>query len=215
MLDRAEMKTIAIIGQKGGTGKTNLAKILLVAFGYDGKSALGIDLDPQASLCKWDDRREVEMPAVMPMLASRLPQTLKSAVEQGIGIAVIDTAGRARDEALAAVKAADLVIIPLQPTTEDLETFEATQDYLKFSSAPALAVLVMVEPRGPLREQSTRFLENMGIKVCPFAIGRRAAYRHASTAGLVPTEFEPNGKAAAECRQLHGYIRKQLDGREP
>ena len=136
MLNRVEMKTIAIIGQKGGTGKTNLAKVLLVAFGNDGKSALGIDLDPQASLCKWDDRREADMPAVMPMLASRLPQTLKSAEKQGIDIAVIDTAGRARDEALAAVKAADLVIIPQQPTTEDLETFEATQDYLNSALCP-------------------------------------------------------------------------------
>ncbi len=38
------------LGQKGGTGKTNLAKVLLVSFGADGKSCLGIDLDPQASL---------------------------------------------------------------------------------------------------------------------------------------------------------------------
>lgn len=208
------MKTIAIIGQKGGTGKTNLAKILLAAFGAEGRSCLGIDLDPQASLCRWDDRREAETPAVMPMLASRLPQTLESAERQGIDIAVIDTAGRARDEALAAVKAADLVVIPLQPTTEDLETFEATQEYLSFSDADALAVLVMVEPRGPLREQASRFIEGAGMKVCPFSIGRRAAYRHASTAGLVPTEYEPAGKAAEECGRVHGYISKQLEGRE-
>lgn len=206
------MKTVAIIGQKGGTGKTNLAKILLVAFANDGKSALGIDLDPQASLCKWDDRRTLETPAVMPMLASRLPHALEAAKAQGVDIVVVDTAGRARDEALAAVKAADLVLIPLQPTTEDLETFEATQDYLNFSRVPAVAVLVMVEPRGQLREQSARFLEGRGMEVCPCSLGRRAAYRHAGTAGLVPTEFEPNGKAAAECRHLHDFIKRKLDG---
>jgi len=209
------MKTIAIIGQKGGTGKTNLAKILLVAFGSGGKSCLGIDLDPQASLCRWDDRRDAETPAVMPMLASRLPQTLGWAERQGVDIAIIDTAGRARDEALAAVKAADLVLIPLPQTTEDLETLGATQEYLKFSPTPSLAVLVMVEPRGPLREQATRFIQGTGMKVCPFSVGRRAAYRHASTAGLVPTEYEPGGKAAAECRQIHEYIGGQLKGQEP
>lgn len=207
------MKTIAIIGQKGGTGKTNLAKILLAAFAAEGKSCLGIDLDPQASLCRWDDRREAETPAVMPMFASRLPRTLASAREQGIDIAVIDTAGRARDEALAAVKAADLAVIPLQPTTEDLETLGAAREYLGFSGADALAVLVMVEPRGPLRGQAARFIENTGMRVCPFAVGRRAAYRHASTVGLVPTEYEPAGKAAAKCRQIHGYISRQLEGR--
>ena len=57
------MKTIAIIGQKGGTGKTTVAKILLAAASADGKSALGVDLDPQASLCKWGDRRDRDGPA--------------------------------------------------------------------------------------------------------------------------------------------------------
>ena len=68
---------------------------------------LGVDLDPQASLCKWGDRRVQETPAIMPMLASRLVPTLDSAREHGVEIAVIDTAGRARDEALAAVQVAD------------------------------------------------------------------------------------------------------------
>ena len=85
------MKTVAIIGQKGGTGKTNLAKILLVAFANDGKSALGIDLDPQASLCRWDGRRTLDgtlrakfeqwCPGMKSSgnirMAAKLPQTLR------------------------------------------------------------------------------------------------------------------------------------------
>lgn len=205
------MKTIAIIGQKGGTGKTTLAKILLAAFGNDGKVPLGIDLDPQASLCRWGDRRAADTPAIMPMLASRLSHTLSTAAAQGVERVVIDTAGRAKDEALAAVRVADLVLVPLQPTTEDLETYEATRDYLQFGSAPALAVLVMVEPRGSLHEQASRFLESMGAEVCPCTIGRRVAYRYASAVGLVPSEYEPNGKAAAECRRIYEHIRRKLE----
>ncbi len=208
------MKTIAIIGQKGGTGKTNLATILLVAFENDGKLSLGVDLDPQASLCKWADRRHADTPAILPMVARRLPHALTVAAAQGVDVVIIDTAGRAKEEALSAVKVADLVIIPLQPTTDDLETFAATRDYLKFGSAPALVVLVMVESRGTLHEQATRFLENMGAEVCPCMMGRRVAHRHASTAGLVPAEYEQGGKAAAECERIHAYIRQKLEGLE-
>ena len=51
------MQTLAMIAQKGGTGKTTLALSLAVAAEAAGKSVLIVDLDPQASACKWTDRR--------------------------------------------------------------------------------------------------------------------------------------------------------------
>ena len=58
------MKTLAILSQKGGTGKTNTAVNLAVASQLAGHPTALIDLDPQASAAKWGDRREGNTPDV-------------------------------------------------------------------------------------------------------------------------------------------------------
>ena len=66
------MQTLAMIAQKGGTGKTTLALSLAVAAENAGRSVLVVDLDPQASACKWSDRRSGEAPLVIDAQPARL-----------------------------------------------------------------------------------------------------------------------------------------------
>ena len=111
------MKTIALIAQKGGTGKTTIAAALAVAAHRAGLFTAVIDLDPQASACNWRDRRvrtrpEDSEPAVSDAQAARLPQALERARSAGADLIVIDTPARSEQAALAAAQAADLVIIP-------------------------------------------------------------------------------------------------------
>ena len=109
------MFTIAIIGQKGGTGKTVAAIGLAVASIRAGLSTVLIDLDPQATASKWKDRREDENPAVVSAQATRLRPVLDASRKADIDLAIIDTAGRSDDSALNAARAADLVLIPCRP----------------------------------------------------------------------------------------------------
>ena len=86
------MKTIALISQKGGVGKTTLALHLAVGWQQAGQNVAVIDLDPQASAANWGDRREEALPVVRSAHASRLEQELRAVEEAGGEIVILDTA---------------------------------------------------------------------------------------------------------------------------
>ncbi len=114
------MFTVAILSQKGGSGKTTLTLHLAVASGRAGKAAAVIDLDPQASAAGWKDSRPGEAPVVVPVPPSRLPHALQAAKSGGAQLTLIDTAPHAAEAALAAAEAADLILIPCRPGILDL-----------------------------------------------------------------------------------------------
>jgi chromosome partitioning protein len=76
------MQTIAIVSQKGGTGKTTIAIHLAVSAERAGKPAVVIDLDPQASAAAWRDLRTEEAPAVESVQPARLAATLNAAAHR-------------------------------------------------------------------------------------------------------------------------------------
>jgi chromosome partitioning protein len=68
------MYTVAMLSQKGGTGKTTLSLHLAVAAEKAGQSAVVIDLDPQASSAEWKDSRKGDTPVVVPIPYSQKTQ---------------------------------------------------------------------------------------------------------------------------------------------
>ena len=113
------MLTIAIVSQKGGVGKTSLALNLAVAAELAGHAALIVDLDPQASAAAWSDSREARAPVVVSAQAARLAEVLTTAREHGAVLCLIDTAPHAEAPALAAARAADLVLVPCRASILD------------------------------------------------------------------------------------------------
>ena len=86
------MLTIALVSQKGGSGKTTLALHLAVASALAGRHAAIIDFDPQASAAHWADRREAALPTVLAAPASRLRPELDRALAAGVDLLYLDTA---------------------------------------------------------------------------------------------------------------------------
>ncbi len=202
------MKTIAFVCQKGGTGKTTLAISLAVEATRRGLATVLIDLDPQVSACEWNDLRGGEQPVVVDAQPARIDTVLQRARDSGVDLVLIDTAGRTEQAALAAARAADLVLIPLQPSVIDLKTVRATTDLIALAgTAQFAAVLTRVKATGSRHEETRSWLQARGIPVCPDTIGDRVPFQDAYAQGQGVTELEGRGgKAGFEIRQVYKYM---------
>ena len=146
------MRTIALIAQKGGTGKTTLALSLAVAAEQVAKVAVIIDLDPQATACNWADRRKADTPIVVDAQPARLPKALEKARQGGVELAIIDTPARSEQSALAAARSADLIIIPCRPQIYDLETVPNSRELIALAGHTP----VLVRPQRCARPRRAR-----------------------------------------------------------
>jgi chromosome partitioning protein len=211
------MYTIALIAQKGGTGKTTLGISLAVAAEQAGKTTLIVDLDPQSSACNWKDRRQGETPIVTDSQPPRLAALLSTAEEKGVEFVIIDTPARLEQSALVAAKCADLVVIPCRASPEDLQTIPSTQEIIRLAAGdkPTFAVLNALPSSGDRHEQAKKFFEQLKIPVCPVTIGNRVAFGDASTLGKTPQEYDPRGKAAEEILEVYKHTIRILGMLKP
>lgn len=202
------MKTVALIAQKGGVGKTTLAVNLAVAAG---SRATLFDLDPQESATIWFDRRKSESLHVEFLTERRLPDGLKAADQQGFKLAVIDTPPAAGPQALTAAQFADLVLIPCRPSLIDLDAIRRTAQLIKSIDVPAFVVLNAAPPGATtLLDDARSIVTSTGLAVAPVVLRERSAYRAAWPLGKAVTESEPAGKAAQEIEALKMWVFEQV-----
>ena len=205
------MKIIAVISQKGGAGKTTLAVNLAVAAEVQSAPTVLIDLDPQSSAKTWHDiRAEKEAPFVVSAQASRLEEVIEIARANGAELVIIDTAPHSESAALAAARAADLVLIPCRPAILDLKAIGTSGDLAALAKKPAVVVLSAVPHQGKLAEEAEEAVRSYGLTVAPVKLTQRAAYVHSLTLGQAAAEFEPEGKAAQEITELYKWTRARV-----
>jgi chromosome partitioning protein len=200
------MNTIAIVGQKGGTGKTTIAEALAVTASNSGYTVAVIDLDPQTTATNWRDRRKHEEPSVVSCQVARLRFVLDEARKNGVDLVILDTPGKNAEATIEAAKAANLVLIPIQPIINDIETLPALRDLLRVAGDKPSVVIINNAPiQGRRHIEAQETAQDMGFTVCPVVIFRRAAHYDSPLSGLAAPEHEPGGKAAQEISQLHNF----------
>jgi len=209
------MKIVAVIGQKGGSGKTTTAENLAVEAARCGRSVALIDLDSQPTSATWGDRRGSENPAVVSAQVARLRHVLDAAKAQGTALAILDTPPRTAEASIEAARVADLVLVPLRPLINDMETLAALHEVVSFAKARrAFIVINAAGIQGQRHLDAEKAAIERGFSVCPVVLYNRSAYGDAPASGQGVGEYEPEGKAAKEIRRLYKFVQKELGTRE-
>jgi chromosome partitioning protein len=200
------MKTLAVLAQKGGSGKTTVSVHMAVCAAMRSLKTAIIDIDPQRSAYQWNQSRPdgLKLDATIAE-AGQVSGLLQKARAAGIDLAIIDTAPHSNDAAAIVARLADLILIPCRPARFDLDAIASTLAIAKAAKTPA-AIVINAAPRGRLAEEARAALQRQGATVLQPVLHQRAAYSHAVIDGRSVHEYEPKGKAAAEIDQLYHHI---------
>jgi chromosome partitioning protein len=199
------MKTICIAAQKGGSGKTTLARNLAVAAAQDGQRVLVLDLDPQQSLRAWWKGRDSDAP--MMLADDPAPHALRAtldAAKSRFDLVVIDTPPAAPAWLTETLRAADLALIPVRPSPDDLRAVGATIAALEGAGVP-FAFVMSQTPRAKITDEAVRVLAQHG-RVAPVNIALRVIYAETAATGQGVTETSDR-KAAQELASVWDYVK--------
>ena len=202
------MRVITFVTQKGGSGKTTLALSCAAAAEEQGYRALVLDMDPQGTAEAWYQAREATTPKLAAITAADLPNAIAGG-QPRFDVVLIDTPGRDEPSTAAAIRHADLCLIPCRPTPADMKATPPTVATIKRLGKRSAFVLNQTPPRGYRIREAAQGLSMLGM-VAPVHIVSRNAYQDAQGMGLGVIEFEPDGKAAAEIRELWQWIAKEV-----
>jgi chromosome partitioning protein len=196
---------ITVAQQKGGTGKTTLAANIAAALAPSRRVAL-LDIDPQKSLGRWHSVRcqrsaQAAALAFSDISGWRLPAELDR-LKREHDVVLIDSPPQIDTDARVAVRAADLILVPIQPSMPDIWAAEGTLKLAADERRPAHLMFNRTPATSKLREKIAADLADRRLPVLHAALGNRAGFAHAFAAGLGVTEAAPRSTAATELRAL-------------
>ena len=203
------MFTIVCNSQKGGSGKSALSRVLAVQASRLGKSVYLIDTDTQGTLTQWHEAREAEEPRRVELTREALPNGLKALAAQGADFVFIDTPPNASEHLDDVFLLADIVLVPIKPTPDDLKAALVTVTRVKVLDIPFLFVITQAIQNTNITAQAIAALSYHGI-VAKTILVNRVSYPSAFTDGRAPQEIEPKGPAAREIGTLWDNIQEYL-----
>lgn len=215
MSKKAKPFTIAVLNQKGGAGKTTISTNLAHALQLDNHKVLLVDSDPQGSLRDWNEANDAETLSVVGLDRETLPKDLP-AISSGYDFVVIDGAPQIAKMSAAAVKAADLVLIPVQPSPYDIwacadlvDIITARQEVTD-GSPKAYFIVSRVIKKTKLSGEIKAALEDYNLPILRASTTQRVAYPTTASEGL--TVFsEPGSDAAKEIKKIKDEVLEILN----
>lgn len=207
------MKTIVIANQKGGSGKSTLTVHLAAAAeaANDGPVII-TDTDPQGTAGDWFNQRKkagIDTPRYAPIALPELSDKVQALDAAGASYLFIDTApsvGAVNAELFAA---ADMILIPLNPTPADLRALVKGLPLIKKSGKPFTFVLTRVRPNLRNNDGTAMALEALGL-VLPTRMHERVIYSETFAHGRTALEIDPGSTAGQEVAALWLAVKERI-----
>ena len=198
---------LTIASQKGGAGKTTLARVLAPTLARRGLRVACVDADSNRGLADWLDLYAGNGPAVTlraeadERALARLPAELAEAHD----VVLVDTAGFGSRSMVVAIGGADAVLIPCQPDRSSVREAQATAEWCSNLSAsvrreiPSRVVMIGYDPRRATDTFArTQLGDDLGLPLLATFLSDRTAYQALSWSGVMPT----NGTVWREAEAL-------------
>jgi chromosome partitioning protein len=196
---------VAVAQRKGGAGKSTVAATLATTLAAAGRRVALLDIDPQQSLGRWNTLREGQAKATPLTFESpagwRIPATLDR-LKPSHDLLLLDTPPHADTDSRIAIRASDLVLVPLQPSLADLWALEATLEQARAERRRVVLLLNRASASGKLRDRVVAEIARRELPLLLPALGNRTAFAAAFAEGLGVAEAAPRGAAAMEARAL-------------
>lgn len=208
------MKVIAVLSQKGGSGKSTISINIARCLQLKGYNVGLIDTDPQASSREWSVQSSDDFFPVYGCDKGISEKEIKQ-LEKVADFLVIDGAPRIEKSMTDAIRLADYILIPIKPSQFDIwackDSIELIETRMKIDDRlKAGLVLSQVNKQTNLTKEVIQFIQNnFEIPLLPHSTGLRVSYAEVLSSGS--TVFEGQSKEAKEeINQITNEILIQL-----
>lgn len=207
-------KVITVAQHKGGSGKTTVSAQLAAAFIKRNWKVATIDADPQGSLTMWNAARDARLGdnnTLTHVQASswQVRREVERLVQEN-DVVIIDSPPHAESEASVAIRAADLVLVPAQPSALDIWAVKPTINLILREGKEGFVVMNRVVARSKLNEMICDKVAMLDIPALSQCFGNRVAYASSIIQGLGVVESEPYSPASLEVQALQAEIAIRL-----